>query len=313
MELIALILSAGMDTVLDVAPLIGLVLFFQIVVLRRRPANLGRITVGFLYVVIGLVLFLIGLEEALFPLGKTMAAQLTDPAFLGLAAGALRALARLWLGLRLRRGHRLRHDHRGALAHGRRPQGRRRLGRDDQALGPAHRGRHRRRGRRRARGRPHRHRAAAPLSVHVRLRDRHRADDLRLTQHHRARLRFRRRHVVDRDRAAGRSTRPRPCPPTCPAEARCSTASASSRLPASLPSSRCWVMPSSHRRSKPRASADHPGKELRQCVSSSSWRSWMPARRKPSSTPVAAAVRPGLPSSRDAAARGWSRRRPFSA
>ena len=88
MELIALILSAGMDTVLDVAPLIGLVLFFQIVVLRRRPVNLGRITVGFLYVVIGLVLFLIGLEEALFPLGKTMAAQLTDPAFLGLAAGA---------------------------------------------------------------------------------------------------------------------------------------------------------------------------------------------------------------------------------
>ena len=88
MELISLILPAGMDTVLDVAPLIGLVLFFQIVVLRRRPANLGRITVGFLYVVIGLVLFLIGLEEALFPLGKTMAAQLTDPAFLGLAAGA---------------------------------------------------------------------------------------------------------------------------------------------------------------------------------------------------------------------------------
>ena len=88
MELISLILSAGMDTVLDVAPLIGLVLFFQIVVLRQRPANLGRITVGFLYVVIGLVLFLIGLEEALFPLGKTMAAQLTDPAFLGLAEGA---------------------------------------------------------------------------------------------------------------------------------------------------------------------------------------------------------------------------------
>ena len=88
MELIALILSAGMDTVRDIVPLICLVLFFQIVVLRQRPANLGRITVGFLYVVIGLVLFLIGLEEALFPLGKTMAAQLTDPAFLGLAEGA---------------------------------------------------------------------------------------------------------------------------------------------------------------------------------------------------------------------------------
>ena len=88
MELIALIPSVGLDTVRDIAPLIGLVLFFQIIVLRRRPANSGRVLVGFVYVVIGLVLFLIGLEQALFPLGKTMAAQLTDPAFLGLAAGA---------------------------------------------------------------------------------------------------------------------------------------------------------------------------------------------------------------------------------
>ena len=89
MELIALIPGAGLDTVLDVAPLVGLVLFFQIVVLRRRLANPGRVVVGFVYVVIGLVLFVIGLEEALFPLGKTMAAQLTDPAFLGLAEGAV--------------------------------------------------------------------------------------------------------------------------------------------------------------------------------------------------------------------------------
>ena len=80
--------SVGLDTVRDIVPLICLVLFFQIVVLRQRPANLGRIVVGFAYVVVGLVLFLIGLEEALFPLGKTMAAQLTDPTFLGLAAGA---------------------------------------------------------------------------------------------------------------------------------------------------------------------------------------------------------------------------------
>ena len=88
MELIPLLVSAGLDTVLDVAPLVGLVLFFQVVVLRRRLANPGRVVIGFVYVVIGLVLFLIGLKEALFPIGRTMAAQLTDPAFLGLAAGA---------------------------------------------------------------------------------------------------------------------------------------------------------------------------------------------------------------------------------
>ncbi len=88
MELLGLIAEAGLDTLLDVAPLIGIVLFFQLVVLRRRLANPGRVVIGFVYVVLGLVLFLIGLEQALFPLGKTMAAQLTDPAFLGLAEGA---------------------------------------------------------------------------------------------------------------------------------------------------------------------------------------------------------------------------------
>ena len=88
MELLARIPAVSLDTVRDEAPLIGLVLFFYIVVLRRRPPNPGRVVVGFVYVTIGLALFLIGLEKALFPLGKTMAAQLTDPAFLGLAEGA---------------------------------------------------------------------------------------------------------------------------------------------------------------------------------------------------------------------------------
>ena len=36
--------------------------------------------------VIGLALFLVGLKEALFPLGRIMAAQLTDPGFLAAAA-----------------------------------------------------------------------------------------------------------------------------------------------------------------------------------------------------------------------------------
>lgn len=88
MELIALVPQVGLATLRDVAPLAGLVLFFQIAVLRKRPANLRRVAAGFACVVAGLVLFLIGLEHALFPLGRTMAAQLTDPAFLGLANGA---------------------------------------------------------------------------------------------------------------------------------------------------------------------------------------------------------------------------------
>jgi len=80
-----------LGTLRDLAPLIGLILFFQIIVIRKRLANLKRVAIGFVYVVIGLSLFLIGLQSALFPLGETMARQLTDPEFLGLVAGAAAA------------------------------------------------------------------------------------------------------------------------------------------------------------------------------------------------------------------------------
>jgi len=74
-------------TLFDVLP-IALVLFgFQVFVLRRRIPNLKRVLLGFLYVLVGLAFFLEGLELALFPLGKAMARQLTDPEFLiGLTA-----------------------------------------------------------------------------------------------------------------------------------------------------------------------------------------------------------------------------------
>ncbi len=64
-------------TVIDVAPIAGVLLFFQVVVLRVRIPNLRRTLVGFFYVILGLTLFLVGLNEALFPLGKIMADQLT--------------------------------------------------------------------------------------------------------------------------------------------------------------------------------------------------------------------------------------------
>ncbi|GAB6052391.1 DUF1538 domain-containing protein [Magnetospira thiophila] len=71
-------------TILDVLPIAIILFVFQIAVIRKVPANLGRILGGFVYVIIGLALFLVGLEEALFPIGRAMAEQLTDPAFLGL-------------------------------------------------------------------------------------------------------------------------------------------------------------------------------------------------------------------------------------
>ncbi len=72
-----------LNTVVDVAPIVGVLAFFQVVVLRRRLPHARRMIVGFGFVLVGLALFLIGLEEALFPIGETMARQLTTPEMLG--------------------------------------------------------------------------------------------------------------------------------------------------------------------------------------------------------------------------------------
>jgi hypothetical protein len=71
-----------LGTLRDVLPIMAIVGGFQLLVIRRPVANLRRVLVGIVYVVVGLALFLIGLEQALFPLGRLMAAQLTDPAFI---------------------------------------------------------------------------------------------------------------------------------------------------------------------------------------------------------------------------------------
>jgi hypothetical protein len=66
----------------DVLPIIILITAFQLLVLRQPIPHLRRLIVGGVYVVIGLALFLAGLEKALFPLGKIMASQLSDPVFI---------------------------------------------------------------------------------------------------------------------------------------------------------------------------------------------------------------------------------------
>lgn len=88
MEIVLRLLETGVGTLRDVAPIVAILLGFQFLVIRRRPPHPRRTAIGFIYVVLGLTLFLVGLEEALFPIGRTMTRQLTDPAFLGLAAGA---------------------------------------------------------------------------------------------------------------------------------------------------------------------------------------------------------------------------------
>ncbi len=76
------IFSVFLATIRDVFPIIAILAFFQLVVLRKPIPHLRQVLVGFIYVIAGLALFLVGLEKALFPLGETMARQLTDPAFI---------------------------------------------------------------------------------------------------------------------------------------------------------------------------------------------------------------------------------------
>ena len=68
-------------TLFNILPIVALLFGFQALVLRQRLPNLRRMVIGLVYVALGLALFLVGLDQALFPIGKTMAAQLGSFAF----------------------------------------------------------------------------------------------------------------------------------------------------------------------------------------------------------------------------------------
>lgn len=80
------VLEEALDSVarstLDVLPIILFLFAFQWIVFRRKLENQLRVMAGLVFVIIGLGLFLVGLEQTLFPLGRLMAEQLTHPDFL---------------------------------------------------------------------------------------------------------------------------------------------------------------------------------------------------------------------------------------
>jgi hypothetical protein len=91
------VLETTLTTLRDVLPIAVTLVAFQTLVLRRPLANPRRLAVGFAYVLAGLALFVVGLERALFPLGRTMAEQLTDRSFLlGEEAARSGASAEWW-------------------------------------------------------------------------------------------------------------------------------------------------------------------------------------------------------------------------
>lgn len=71
-----------LSTIKDVVPIVVIIFGFQFAVLKKPITNLPKVMLGFFYVILGLSLFLMGLELALFPLGESMAQQLTAPDFI---------------------------------------------------------------------------------------------------------------------------------------------------------------------------------------------------------------------------------------
>ncbi len=61
------------SSIRDLAPIIAVVLFFQLIVLQQPLPNVGQLILGVVFVLLGLTFFIHGLEQGLFPIGESMA------------------------------------------------------------------------------------------------------------------------------------------------------------------------------------------------------------------------------------------------
>jgi len=67
------IISPLWQSTRDLLPIIVVIAFFQIFVLQKPIPNMGQLLIGTAFVVLGLSLFIKGLEVGLFPIGESMA------------------------------------------------------------------------------------------------------------------------------------------------------------------------------------------------------------------------------------------------
>ena len=95
MHFFRILLETLIMTARDVFPVVVLLVIFQLFVLRRPIPHWRRLLVGSVFALSGLALFLMGLESALFPLGHSMARQLTAPQFV-FGAGSTPLNAAWW-------------------------------------------------------------------------------------------------------------------------------------------------------------------------------------------------------------------------
>jgi len=73
MKPIVVFIKAIIDSFKDLLPIVFVVIFFQLVVLKQPMPNYFHIVLGIGFVGIGLALFVFGLNMALFPIGETLA------------------------------------------------------------------------------------------------------------------------------------------------------------------------------------------------------------------------------------------------
>ncbi len=73
MKLLGLVYGRVSGALRDLAPIVAVIAFFQIVVLQQPFPDLANVLVGLICVVAGLTLFIQGLESGLFPLGEAIA------------------------------------------------------------------------------------------------------------------------------------------------------------------------------------------------------------------------------------------------
>lgn len=57
----------------DLIPIVAVILFFQLAVLKQPLPEVGQLIIGVIFVIMGLTFFIHGLEQGLFPIGESMA------------------------------------------------------------------------------------------------------------------------------------------------------------------------------------------------------------------------------------------------
>jgi len=71
------ILAELVNVLMDIAPILIVIFFFQYFVIHKRISHFRKIIAGIIMVIFGLYAFIIGLEMGLFPIGESIAFQLT--------------------------------------------------------------------------------------------------------------------------------------------------------------------------------------------------------------------------------------------